>query len=372
MASDGLFAPTPPGLRAHASPLDQIRASRRMFIVLSAILDLRVVGPTVRALTREPHRESVEIAGVPAELVTPAGKGPWPAFVFVTGAHPLRRREPIVQRVAEGLGRAGFVSLVPDLPGLGEGEIAVQTLESAVQVVEWMARREGVEDGRIVLCGASVGAGLALLVAQRTELSSSIAVVSSICPFADLEKMVCLATTRRYGDDGQRGSYDAAILLRRVVARSLLATLPAGPERTELLDRTGDILQDQQDPLDDLRTYEAEELGPDARAIVSLLTNSDVDRFRELYDALPTDARALVATLSPLPRAGAVRARVELAVPPRDPYFPPGETQALAAALPNARLTVSGTLDHTRPMLSRARVSDLARFSGFVLRSLAA
>jgi acetyl esterase/lipase len=371
VSAEGLLRPSASGPTSGPAALEKLRAAKRALIVLSGLLDLKLLNPAVNALTRRPRAESVEIAGVPTELVTPSGTGPWPAFVLVTGAHPLRRREPIVMKVAEGLGRAGFVVLIPDLPGLGEGQISPRTVESTVRVVEWTAQREEVAGGHIVLCGASVGGSLALIVAGRPEVAESIGVVSSICPFADLEKMICLATTRCYGQEGPLGAYDAAILLRRVVARSLLATLPHGPERTQLLDRVGDILNDQEDPIDPLVALDVEELGPDARAIVRLLTNTDAGKFRELYDSLPGDARALVELLSPLPRATAIRARVELAVPPLDPYFPPGETRALAAAIPNARLIVSGTLDHTRPMKSRAHLGDLSRYSGFVLRTLA-
>ncbi|MFL5968117.1 MAG: alpha/beta hydrolase family protein, partial [Gaiellaceae bacterium] len=261
------------------SMLERLRAAKRALIVLSGLLDVRLLSPAVNAVTRRPLSESVDIAGVPTELVTPAGTGPWPAFVLVTGAHPLRRREPIVMKVAEGLGRAGFVVLVPDLPGLGEGQISPHTVESTVRVVEWTSGREDVAAGQIVLCGASVGGSLALIVAGRPEVADSISVVSSICPFADLEKMICLATTRCYGHDGPVGAYDAAILLRRVVARSLLATLPEGGERTELLDRVGDILNDQADPIDGLLALDVEELSPDARPIVRLLTNTDAGQF---------------------------------------------------------------------------------------------
>lgn len=371
MSTEGrVRAAVPDGTHVPSS-LERLRAAKRALIVLSGLLDVRLLSPAVNAATRRPRAESLEIAGVATELVTPAGTGPWPAFVLVTGAHPLRRREPIVMKVAEGLGRAGFVVVVPDLPGLGEGQISRHTVESTVRVVAWTAQREEVAGGSIVLCGASVGGSLALIVAGRPKVADSIAVISSICPFADLEKMICLATTRCYGHDGPVGAYDAAILLRRVVARSLLATLPEGPERTRLLDRVGDILSDQDDPIDGLVNLDGEELGPDGRAVVDLLRNTDAAKFRELYDGLPADARALVTLLSPLQRASAIRARVELAVPPLDPYFPPGEAQALAAAIPNARLTVSGTLDHTRPMKSRAHLGDLTRYSGFVLRTLA-
>jgi hypothetical protein len=65
-----------------------------------------------------------------------------------------------------------------------------------------------------------------------------------------------------------------------------------------------------------------------------------------------------------------MRARVELAVPPLDPYFPPGETRTLAGSFPNARLTVTSALDHTRPKLSPRRLADFASFGGFVFRTL--
>jgi acetyl esterase/lipase len=353
------------------SPLDHLRAAKRMLILLAGVVDLGPVSPTIRALTRAPRSQSVTIEGVPAEFVTPAARGARPAFVFITGAHPLRRREPVVQQVADSLGRAGFVAVVPDLPGLGEGELTPRTVEAAIRVVEWTKRQHEVAEGQVRLCGASVGASLAVLLAQRAELADSIAKVVSISPFSDLEKLICLATTRRYGDDAETGTDDVAILLRRVVARSLLLTLPESAERAELLECAGDVLRDDEDPIEPLREVVIERLDPEARAIVQLLTNEDPYRFRELYGALSPSAHALVTALSPLRSAGGVRARVELVVPPRDPYFPPGETQALAAVLRNARLTVTATLDHTRPMMSRAHIRDFGRFCGFVHRSLA-
>ncbi len=362
---------TPDGAAQHAgwrpSRLDQIRASKRMLILLAGVLDLRVLGPVVRALTRAPRRENVTIDGIQAEFVTPAHRGPRPAWIFVNGAHPLRRREPIVGKVADGLGRAGFVVVVPDLPGLGEGELTPRTLEAAIRVVEWTARRDEVAGGRVALCGVSAGASLALLLAEEPEVAGSIALVASVCPFADLEKLICLATTRSYGDE----TYVAAILLRRVVARSVLLTLPESDERAELLNLAGDVLNDDdKDPIDGLRGAAVSELEPDARAVVLLLTNEDPRRFRELYDALPAAARALADTMSPLRRAAGVGAHVELAGPPLDPYFPPGEAESLAATLPNSTLTVTGVLDHTRPTVSFSQLPDLRSFCGFVLRGL--
>ena len=312
MSSRGNARPAASEGEPREGPFDLIRAAGRALIVLVAVLDLRLLGWMMRKATREPRVDEIQIDGVRVELVRPGGKGPWPGFIFVTGAHPLRRREPIVQKVAQGLARAGFLVLVPDLPVLGEGTITPQTLESTLRVVEWTARNEEVERGRVALCGASVGASLALLVAQQPELRSRISVVSSISPFADLERMICLATTRCYDHGGQTETYEAAILLRRVVARSMLSTLPAGAERTELLTHAGDILDDDRDAIDDLCAVDLDPLGPDARAVMQLLRNSEPDRFATLYSALPNAVHLLVNQLSPLRRAASVASNATL------------------------------------------------------------
>jgi hypothetical protein len=105
---------------------------------------------------------------------------------------------------------------------------------------------------------------------------------------------------------------------------------------------------------------------------VRVLRNTDPELFADLFRALPDDLRTLLASLSPLGVASGVRAPVEIVVPPADLYFPPGEARALAAVLPRAHLTVTGTLDHTRPDLALGRLRDLLSFGRFVLRGLGA
>ena len=92
----------------------------------------------------------------------PGGSGPWPAWVFINGAHPERRREPVVTRLSSGLARAGFIVFVPDLPGLGEGTITARTLESACAVTRCATEHEDVSerprraDRRLDRCGARI------------------------------------------------------------------------------------------------------------------------------------------------------------------------------------------------------------------------
>jgi pimeloyl-ACP methyl ester carboxylesterase len=345
----------------------RIAARARAAALIPIVMDLPGFARAARALTADPSVEQLEIEGVPVTVTRPAGAGPFPAWVFVTGAHPLRRREPVVQRLSEGLARSGYLTLVPDLPGLGDGQLTRRTLDAAVAVIEATVARRDVR-GRTALVGASAGASIALLAGARAELADRISVVAAIAPFADLRKILCLATTRRYEHEGDFAEHEVPTLLRRAVGRSVVAALAESAEREALLSRLGTI-EDEDDPFEELGEEPTDGVtGP----LIRLFANRDPARFDELYDALPEEVCSAIEELSPLAAAGQIRAPVELAVPPVDPYFPSGEARALADSLPNVRLTVTATLDHTRPMASLRRLGGLAKFEGFVVRGLAA
>jgi acetyl esterase/lipase len=348
------------------------RVALRTGILMSLVLDVPGVAGLLRRTTREPRVESVTIDGVPATAFVPGGVGPWPAWIFVTGAHPERRREPIVERLAQALARAGYIALVPDLPGLGDGELSVRTLESANSVIDFMLARPDVRHGRVALIGASAGASIALLAASRVEIADRISVVAAVSPWADLDKMLCLATTGSYPNGDGFEPYPVAALLRRVVARSLVCTLATGSERDRLLTEVGEITREDGDPIERLAKVDLDSLEPEARAVVTLLRNSDCAEFSELREDLSESAVGILSALSPIKSAVTVRAPVEIVVPLSDPYFPPSEAETLTAVLGDVRLTVTSTLDHTRPMLSRARPRPFGRFAGFVLRGLSA
>jgi len=69
-------------------------------------------------------------------------------------------------------------------------------------------------------------------------------------------------------------------------------------------------------------------------------------------------------------RAGRLDFPVELASAPHDKYFPPAESRRLAQIAPEARVTVTSTLDHAVPNPSVGDLADLLRFDGFVVRYL--
>lgn len=330
-----------------------VAAQWRAVVVLSTTEQAPVLGWTVRALTREPRLEDTTVGGAPSTLVRPGkGDGPWPAVVFFNGATRAGRHHEKVQRLANGLARAGFIAVVPDLPGLSLGKITPATKEAAIRAARATADRDDARDGKVALYGVSVGATLALLAAESPALEGRVSIVGGEAPFVDLERTIRLATTGFYY--GER--YEIDPYVRLAVARSLAAQ---GHQR--LLERLETVDDDDPSPLAGLSG---------SQPLVALLLNRDPARFDGLYARLPARVRRSVELLSPIRGADSLTMPVELATAPHDEYFPPAESHALARAAPEIRVTVTSTLDHAVPELSFGDITDLGRFDGFVVRYL--
>jgi pimeloyl-ACP methyl ester carboxylesterase len=330
--------------------------------VLATTEKTPVLAWAVRAVTAEPRVEETVVGRAPSTVVRPGrGDGPWPAIVFVNGATRLGRHHPKVQRLARGLARAGFLVVVPDLPGLRLGEITLATTAATIDVAKATSERRVVRDGRVGLYGVSVGASLALLAAESSALAGRVTVVGGEAPWVSMRRVIRLATTGYY--DGERYETDPYASL--AIARSLAAGLPRSHEGDRLLTRLETVDDDDPRPLAALhgRSYRG-----GAGRLVALLENRTTRRFGRLYARLPGRLRKAVAALSPIQRAERLELPVELASAPHDRYFPPAEARALARVSPDVRVTVTSTLDHAVPNPSIADLADLFRFDGFVLR----
>jgi pimeloyl-ACP methyl ester carboxylesterase len=293
-------------------------------------------------------------------------------LVFVNGVTPRGRHHPDVQALARGLARAGYLVVVPDPPGLAQGEITGRTLEATAAVVEEATRLPGA-GARVALLGVSAGGSLALVAAAEPALASRVSVVAAIAPYADLADVFRLATIGSYADGSRVVRYDSASYLTLVAARSLVAALARSRERDELLaalPATREVDEEPPDPLAGLRVLDRRPLSPDARAVLALLLNREPGRFDELYAALPPRMRAANARLSPVTVAARLRAPVELASAPKDKYFPLAHSHELALLAPDARVTVTTTLEHAVPDASLDAVLDLLRFDAFAVRVL--
>lgn len=352
-------------------PLRLLRAQFDAVAVLAAALVLPGAERVARRV-RTPRLEEELVAGMPTTVVRPASKPPWPALVFANGATSEGRKHPLVRRLAWGFGWAGFLTYIPDLPGVALGELTGESLDSAVSVTSEAAGSPEARGGRVALAGISTGATLSLLTAATPELAARVSAVAVVAPFTDLERVIMLATTGLYpGADGLE-RYTPPPYLLVALTRSLAATLPPGPARDELCAELRALDGNSTSPLEPFFRRSPEQLGPEGVAVRALLANDDPARFDELFGAAPAAMRDAVERLSPVRTAGGLQAPTGILSAPRDNYFPLDEALAITKIAPRARVTVTSVLGHATPKLSVRNLGGLVALDRFIVRSLAA
>lgn len=347
-----------------------LRAQARAAAVLGATLE--VPGRSLLARRRnEPLTQDEVLARVPVTVVRPNGPPPWPTLLFMNGATPDGRAHPIVLRLSAALARTGRRVLIPDLPGIAGGELSPATLAAAVSFADAAANLDETAHERVALAGVSIGASLALLTAADPRVADRVSAVAGVAPYSDLAKVMLLATTGTYRDQGKLVPYSVPPYLVVGLARSLAAMLPPTPAAATLCNELRSL-----DPASatarDFREDAFRNAGDAAVTLFDLLSNRDAARFDDLYAALPAQIRSTAQDLSPLHVASGLQAPVELATAPRDRYFPVAESRALVAASSYIRLTVTSLLAHATPRLSPRYLAELGRLNGFFVRALAA
>lgn len=314
-----------------------------------------------------------ELGGAPATLYRPGrGRGPWPTVLVVPGVTRLGRRHPAFVGIGRGLAAAGVLTAIVEPPGLSVGELTPRTLEDTRAAAEALCVHADVRDGRMAVAGVSGGGTLALLFAGAPHLAERVSVVAALAPLCDVRAALRLATTDRYVRAGQLVPYETGSFFRLALARSAIAWLEDGPDRRALREHVLGLDDYGEEPLRAFRSWPSEELGAEARGVVSLLGNDHPARFDDLYAALTEAQREAADLLSPIRLASAIVAPVELVVARADKYIPLEDAAVFARVCPRARVTVIDSLEHAVPSVSLAAARDLARLDGAAVRFLAA
>ena len=339
-------------------------AQARLPLGLAAAQDGRVLGALARSLGGVIEATETEAGGTPATVYRPGrGRGPWPCVVVLPGITRRGRAHPAFPAIGRCLAATGHLAVVAEPDGLAVGELTPSTLEQARSAVEWAASFPEARAGGVTLVGVSGGATLALLVAADGPVRR----VTALAPCCDIREALRMVTTGVYGD----APFEPGDFFKVVIARSLVAWLPPGADRSALREHLLALEDYGPDPLSALRTWTREELDDDARALVELLANEDPARFDELYDALPLVLRTNAELLSPLSTAARIEAPVEVVAPRRDKYLPLADSRAFTDACPHARLTVLDSISHVVPTLSPRDLRGLAQLDAVLVRLLA-
>jgi pimeloyl-ACP methyl ester carboxylesterase len=347
-----------------------LRVRAQSLTILGTTLSLPGASLLAR-IGRQPTTSDTSIAGIATTVVRPASSPPWPVLVFMNGATPDGRSHSMVQRLGIALAHAGIAVFIPDLPGVAGGELSPETLACSVAVAEEAAESPEAADGRVALAGVSIGGTLALLAAADARLQRRISVVACVAPFGDLGEVMRLATTGTYRDGEKVRHHAVPPYLRVGLARSLAAMLAATPATSALCRELRALDPDNVGGVE-LPKRAFREAGADGQRLYDLLANTEPARFDRLYAALPAHVRSAAVSLSPIHVARNLHAPVEIATAPQDRYFPIEEAQALAAASPHVRLTVTSLLAHATPRISARYLVELRHLDAFFVRAFTA
>jgi dienelactone hydrolase len=348
-------------------------AQARAVVGLAVAWSPPLLGSAVRRLTGEPRGEETVLDEVEATVFRPArGAGPWPAAVLFPGVTREGRRHAAFVGLGRGLAAAGHLAVVAEPSRLAAGELTGATAAQALAAARAVADRPDVAGGRIALVGVSGGATLALLTAAAEGLSGRVSAVVALAPVCDLEEALRFVTTGYRREDGRLVAFRSRGFFELVCARSVVASLPDGEDRDEALEHLRALPDYGEDPLGTLGSLLERATNPGVRATLELFASREPERFDDLVQQVPSEARDSLAALSVIRAAPRIEAPVEVVVAREDKYVPLEDALAFMRVCSAARLTILDSLQHAVPSLSLGDVRDLVRLDRALVRMLAA
>lgn len=296
--------------------------------------DLRIPTPT----------PGVELA---ATLTLPAGSGPFPAVVLITGAGPQDRDETVAGHkpfavLADHLSRNGVAVLRYDDRGVGQsfGDFASATLHDfaidARAALEVLRSHPGVDPARTGLLGHSEGglvAPIVALAAPRGDVGFLVLMASPGVVGEQTYYLQDAAEARVAGVD------EAAIERTRYRKQQMFAVLMAEPDHARAADRLREVMRGFELSAEERAEIAAQ--GVDLDRVIDQqiwLLNTDAQRVFLTYDPLPPLRRLTIPVF-------ALYGERDLQVPP-GPNLPPVQNAFEDQACASTAVRVLPGLNH--------------------------
>jgi len=288
--------------------------------------------PTLwQRVTDRPREYPAKWADGEGDVYAPAGRVR-AALVLVPGAAVLGRDEPRLQALARSFARAGFVVLVPELPEvrrLALSKVDADRVASALrQLRQWQPGQP------LGVAAVSYAVAPAVIAALETQPQF----IVGIGGYHDAEAAIRFVTTGVFRPLGDAREYRVA---PNDYGRWAFLLANAGR-----LDDPNDAAVLQAIAMARFRGGAdipalAARLGPDGQAVLALVENQDPDAVTPLVAALPERVRREIDALNlALYDLSTLRSHLILVHGRGDPLVPYSESQALAAAASNARVSL--------------------------------
>ena len=312
----------------------------------------RLPHPLVRtgdgsALSANPDDATPGAAIYPGDLYLPHGfalddHSAATGMVLVPGASQGGKDEPLLIAFAEILANAGYVVLVPDLPGLRNQQVSPSHADDIADAANYLSSRLG--GAKVAVAAISYAVGPAVLAATLPDGAASIALVLGIGGYYDATATTIYITTGNIrAADGSWEARAPNAYGKWVFVWSNLGRIASAKDRALLDTLVRRKFDDPEAPVDDL----VGALGPEGNAVWQLLANGDPERVPDLIGTLPPRIRAALEGLDLSRRdLSSIPAELLLVHGADDPILPPEGSIALAAAVPHSELHLIDSLSH--------------------------
>lgn len=275
-----------------------------------------------------PERELRLEDGTRARRYGSADRGA-PLVALIHGVHPDGIDEPRLVRFAQALASEGFVVVTPELEALASVRLDPNASTALASACDAIARLEG--RSALGVIGISVGGGLALVAAPRTERIGAILAIGPHHQIAEL--------AQTWLDDDESERYGAQVLAYAYADDYFEGIPDADAVRAAL----GALLREERPEL--------ASLSPEARARLDPLRHGHelapaAPRLRQIVEAHAAD----LAALSPAGHLVDVKVPVFLLHGQGDPLVPSTESRAIQRERPEGtqllRTPLLGHADH--------------------------
>lgn len=305
-------------------------------------------GPSaLKRRTGPPNRQLLRwtIDGRPGlgDLYLPADEAPLARLVLLPGLVPDGRSNPQLVSFAGSLARTRFAVLVPEIASFRSLALSPADIRAIADAARALSERG--TPAPVGFAGVSYALGPALIAALEDDVRNRVAFVLGIGGYYDIKAAITFATTGCFRrDPGEAWTCRAPNDYGKwALARINAHRLESAPDRSTLEAIAGRKLQDPQAEIGDLLAT----LGPEGRAVMDLLLNADPARAEALLARLPGPVRADLEALSPARYPLSSLSATALLIHGRDDaMIPPTESEKLAAALPDAHLTLVSAILH--------------------------
>lgn len=290
---------------------------------------------------REPIVEEVTVTSpngaIPVSVYRPAGKVRM-GLMLVPGVTAEGKDDPRLVALAKTMARNGFGVAVPDLPGIRQLVVRASHYQDLVATYQYLLGRGDLAPrGNAGIAGMSFAMGPGVRAALDPAINERIRFFYCVGGYHDLLAQIRFITTGYFREDERSPWQHLAPdhFGRWVLGASMHIHLEDERARglfRQIVDRR---IPDAKADISDLV---AELTDPGARALLTLIENTDRDAFQRLFDALPGPMREDLLAMD-LSRCdvSALKARLILVHGYEDNIIPYVESLALYRRAPAGR-----------------------------------